>query len=702
MACAWGAFRLVLIFCFLLPTCSLAADWPPITGEERAFTSVPGQTTAPAVILQHEQTDDNMNNQLIVYQRVKILTEEGRKYATVEIPDTRLFSIETLTGRTVRPDGSVIPFTGKVEDRRVIRDGNENTLKTFTMPDAGPGSIVDFRYSLRYRDNRVFPPEWGVQTDLFQRKAYFKFIPLQNRGYASVQLDHGQLARNLAWTPFLGNGAKLEMHTLPAQTHATVHDVLLWIDLNLKDVPPVLREPFMPPASLLKWRVYFYYQVTLNADEYWRNEGKFWNKDVERFLSRNDGVSEAVSKLVSKDDTAEQKVTKIYTYVSHFKNQNGGAGPGRQKAYALEYRSPECIMESGIVGLAPSGVSGCVQGQNSPVEQDRDNRGAGDILQEGAGTHNELNRLFVAMVRTAGVPASLIWVPDRREQAFLKDYLSTDQLDGEIAILRLDGKDLFLDPGTKFCPFGTIDWRYSSAMGLRQTANGAEIGETPTLDYKQSLITRKAELSLDEKGVLTGTVSLAFKGVPSTVRRQAAESADQASRKELLEADLSGVFRGRRDVELLNSPDWNDQNAPLIAQFRVKMPLHATASGEFILPAHLLQTGETPLFPDSSRTYAIDFRYPWQEADEVRITLPRGAQVEKMPADDSLSLAYARYRVQHKQEPNDTLYARRDFIMATGLLLPEKYSEVRTFYSQINVDDNQATMLKLVPDSAKN
>jgi hypothetical protein len=313
-----------------------------------------------------------------------------------------------------------------------------------------------------------------------------------------------------------------------------------------------------------------------------------------------------------------------------------------------------------------------------------------------------LNRLFVAMVRAAGVPASLIWVPDRSEQAFLKDYLSTDQLDGEIAIVQLDGKEFFLDPGTKFCPYGTIDWRYSSAMGLRQAGDGAEISETPPLGYKQSLITRKAELSLDEEGVLTGTVSLVLKGVPGMISRQAAERADAASRKELLEADLSGVFRGRRDAELLNSPDWNDLDAPLIAQFRVKLRLQVAGPREFMLPGNLLQAGETPLFPDSSRTSAIDFRYPWQEADEIRVTLPMGVQLGKMPSDDSLNLAYARYRVQHKLEPNNTLYARRDFIMATGLLLPEKYSEVRAFYDQINADDNQATMLKLASDSAKN
>ena len=94
----------------------------------------------------------------------------------------------------------------------------------------------------------------------------------------------------------------------------------------------------------------------------------------------------------------------------------------------------------------------------------------------------------------------------------MQQYLSTEQLDGEIAIVQVDGKDVFLDPGTRFCPYGIVDWRYTSAMGLRQNAVGAEFGETPALDYKQSLTTRKADVSLDAKGALSGDVGLFFKG----------------------------------------------------------------------------------------------------------------------------------------------------------------------------------------------
>lgn len=687
----------VLAVLFCLRTLAAAADWPPVTDSDRALKSIPEQPGAAAVILAREQTDDNMNNSQTVYERIKILTEAGRKYATVELPSDRAVNVSELQGRTVHMDGSITPFAGKaVDTARTGADGIPISVKTFILPGAEVGSILDFRYTVHYIDNRVFPPEWEVQSELFQRSAYFKFIPLQNRGYASVQLDHGQLARNLAWTPFLGNGAKPEMHTLPSKTNATAHDVLLWVDLKLTDVPPLLEEPFMPPASLLKWRVYFYYQATLRPEEYWKNEGKFWKKDVEGFLGRSEGIDATVNRVISPSDTPEQKVRKIYAFVATLKNKSRDPGFRKQKAYTLEYRSAECIMESGIVGMAASGgVGGCVHTESSPVEEKKLTRGVRDVLQEGGGTHDELNRLFVAMVRAGGIPASLLWVTDRSQQAFLKDFLSTDQLDGEIAVVPLEGKDVLLDPGSKFCAYGNMDWRYSAAMGLRESASGTEFGETPALDYKQSLITRKADLALDPSGALTGTVSLVFQGVPAMIRRQSAETLDADMRKKLLAQELTGLLRGATEAELINAPDWSGIETPLVGQFRVRVPGPAPASQEFFLGQHLFQSGEKPWFPASVRSNAVDFHYPWQEADEITIKLPTGTEIQKLATDDSFGIPYARYRIQHKQQSAEMLYGRRDFIMGAGLILPDKYKELKEFFDRVSSDDGRTTTLEL-------
>src|SRR5581483_2045576 len=150
------------------------ADWPPVSPDDLKMTDLKEQPGAPAVVLDREEIDDDMNNVHSVYERIKILTDAGREYAKVEIPYSRRgFSIAAISGQTVHADGTVIPFTGKPLDKAVEKSGGVRiNVKSFTLPDVQIGSIIDYRYSLRYNDNMVLAPQWEVQTNLFQRKAY--------------------------------------------------------------------------------------------------------------------------------------------------------------------------------------------------------------------------------------------------------------------------------------------------------------------------------------------------------------------------------------------------------------------------------------------------------------------------------------------------------------------------------------------------
>jgi Domain of Unknown Function with PDB structure (DUF3857)/Transglutaminase-like superfamily len=659
-ACLAVVLSLFLIFS-AMP--SFAADWPPISPDDLAMTSIKEQPGAPAVVLLREETDDDMNNHHSVYMRVKILTEAGREYANVQLPyNRRGFKITDISGRTVHADGSIVPFTGKPFDRTVLKSsGSRVNVKSFTLPDVQVGSIIDYRYSLGYDDNRLVPPEWDVQTDLFQRKVTFKFIPFQNHGSVEIMLPHDQVARGIAWAPFLGDGPQPQLHTVPRSgISAATHEVSMWVDLSRENISPLLDEPYMVPSSITKMRVYFYYQEARNVEDYWKMQHKFWDKDVSSFIGKDKGVREQVAQLVAAKDSPEQKVRKIYAFITTLENQ--------------DYIPQRTAQENQLLQLKPD-------------------KGAEDVLAHRSGTHDDLNRLFVAMVRAAGIPASLIWVPDRSNEIFVKQYLSTNQFDAEIAIVQLDGKDVYLDPGSKFCPYGIIDWRYTSVGGLRQ--GSTEFGETPALGYQQSISTRNADVALDDHGMIDGVVTLVFKGIAAMTRRQEGGKTDAEGRKKMLEDELRSQLPGNSQVTLLNSPDWNGVETALVAQFRVRCPFAVAAGKHLMLMQHLFQTDEKPRFPAAQRANAVLFRFPWQEADEVHIKLPPDMKLDSLAPDDSVSLPYALYKVRQKQEAPDRIFSRRDFVMGTTLIPVDQYKEVKTFFDKVASDDGQPALVRL-------
>jgi len=646
----------------LLVPLAAAVDWPPISPEEQALKDVPSQPGAPAVILLRQEVADDLNNFHSTYKRIKVLTDAGRKYADIELPYNRHgFSIGELAGRTVHADGTVVPFEAKPFDKVIVRGkGFRYQVKAFTLPDVQVGSILDVRYSLRFGDRMLLPPEWMVQDDLFQRKATFKYIPFQGKSNMEVMLPHGQVANRVSWTPFLPAQYKPEEHTAP-QAAFGHNQVGYWVSLDMSDVPAFVQEPFMPPPDILKWRVNFYYLVSPKQEEYWKAQGKFWEHDVESFLGKKKCVAEATAQLISATDTPEQKTRKIYAFVSQLENTS-----------YVPYRPQQ---EQKVLGI-------------------KLNAGVEDVLRQRSGDHDDLNRLFVAMVRAAGLPASLMLVPNREHNVFLPALLSMSQFDAEIAIVRLDSKDVFLDPGTKFCPYGLTDWRYASVTGLRESDGKAETAESPLSSYTQAMTTRLGRFKMNEEGRAEGLIGLAFYGLEAMQWRQQGGKTDDEGRKKLLEDEVKSFLPSDNEVTLTKQPEWDKTEEPLIAQFSVKASLLVNAGKRALIPLHPFEFNGTPRFSAGQRVNAVYFYYPSREIDEFHITLPSNVQIENLPPDDVQKLQYAMYKSEQKPEGTNGIFARRDLVMGGMLFPPTMYAEVKGFYDKIKAGDDQTAVLK--------
>jgi len=654
----------VFLSCILKPTAH-AEDWPPISPEELSMKELPEQPGAKAVVLDRQETTDDPHNHKIVYMRLKILTEPGRSYADVEIPySRRAFSVYDVSGRTIHSDGTVIPFTGKPFDKVIVRRkdrGNEEHyhVKAFTLPDVQVGSIIEYRYHLSYDDHTFYPPEWEVQTELFQKKLSFKFIPYPG----ILQLAHDRVGNGVAWTSFLPTGSKPVEHELMRSSMATNRTASGYIDLQITNLPPLIHEPFMPPPHALRYRVNFYYVVGgAKQEEFWKDEGKFWNKDVESFLGRKNGVAEAVAAQVAPSDTPEQKARKLYAFITTLDNWS--------------YQPARALQEDKALGIKAE-------------------RGAEDVLRQHGGWHDDLNRLYVAMLRLAGIPAWMMWVPSRDEEFFDAAYLSTRQLAAEIVIVQLNGKEMSLDPGTKFCSFGLLNWRYSKVKGLRQReGKGTEIAESDLPTYNQAQIQRLARVRMTPEGKAEGTIKVGFYGMEAMEWRQVGGKTDAEGRKKLLEDGLKRWLPADSDVKLVNTPNWDATEDHLAAAFEVSCPLAVSAGKRWIIPVHLFQVNEKPRFSATDRTNAIYFDYLSREIDEVHVTLPADLEVESLPPSDEVRLDYALYRTTQKQQTGNEVVAVRDLAVGGLAFPPNMYKEIKGFFDKVKVGDDQPVLAK--------
>jgi hypothetical protein len=151
-------------------------DWLPITPQDLQIKDVPGNPGAAAIQLYYADFIDDNDHSEFLYHRIKVLTDDGKKYGSVEIDVPFGRSLKDLKARTIRPDGSIVEFTGKPFEKILFKgQGIKRYAKTFTLPEVTVGGIVEYKFRLRNDESVVYENQWIIEHDLFTVKEHFLF-----------------------------------------------------------------------------------------------------------------------------------------------------------------------------------------------------------------------------------------------------------------------------------------------------------------------------------------------------------------------------------------------------------------------------------------------------------------------------------------------------------------------------------------------
>ncbi len=642
----------------LLPSAAFADQWTAPTPEELSMTAQPQVPGAAAVYLFREETTEDKLHMFSVYVRLKVLNEGGKRFGDIELKYSAVgpaaLYIGDIAGRTIHPDGSVIPFTGKPYEKLIGKgQGFRYVAKVFSMPDVQVGSIIEYRYKLRYDDHYFVPPSWYIQSELYTRKAHYTWRPTSQTLISSD--ERGQLSTSIAWTPILPSDAKVKDSEIGGKGESL-------IELSVHDIPPAPEEEFMPPISSLSYRVLFYYTGYRTSDEYWKGESKYWAKKRDRFIGPGPAVKAAVADLTLPADSQEQKLRKLYAAVQKLENTDFTRNR--------------------------SGAEEKAQGFGELKSTD-------DLWKRGRGTSDELAQLFVAMARAAGMKSYLMLVSDRSQRIFFPSFLSFSQLDDAIAIVNIDGKEHFLDPGSRFCPFEHLSWKHTMTGGIRQVDGGAIIAESPAESYTASRIQRVANLALDKEGVASGTVKLTYIGAPALQWRQQSLAGDDDSLKRDLRTRMEEMLPRGMEVKVLSIEKLADFEQPLTVVFDVKGALGSATGKRLLLPGDLFEANPRAAFTRDKRDIAVYFEYAHMVQDAIRITFPKDLSVESIPLPGNIPFhTFALYTTTSEATSN-SFTTRRNYMLGEIIFKAAEYPELRTFYSAMQAKDGQSVVLKV-------
>jgi hypothetical protein len=654
---------LTLLALTVLVSIAAHAQFTEPTAEELKMTAQPEVPGAAAVYLNREEITDDGIHTIHIYARLKVLTEAGKEYADVEVPyyskegDTHS-SVIAIQARTIHPDGKVIPFSSKPYEKLISRHGGEKrSAKVFSLPDVQVGSILEYRYSISYDENYFLSPQWNIQSDLFVRKAHYEWKPTTQE----LMGADGKITHYISWSSLLPHGVQVTKEEMPAaygdtEPHRTYK-------LTMTNVPPIPDEAYMPPMRSLSYRVWLYYAAYTNAQEFWQATGKTWSKAQDKFINAS-SLGDVVSKIVSPGDSEEQKLRKIYAAVMTIENTD----------FTRAHTSSEDQAATGHAEI----------------------HSAADIWQLKRGSSDQITDLFIGLARASQMKAYAMDVADRSQRLFLPDYMSLGQLDDEIAIVNVGGKEQYFDPGSRYCPYGHLAWQHTSAGGLRQTEGGTTIAQaSPAEAYKFSTTQRAADLVLAKDDTVSGTVTLVFSGAPALQWRQRALETDDTGIRTELKDNLAERLPAGMDIEVSSIGKLTEYESPLVVQYSVKGNLGSLTGKRIILPADPFSAKAKEIFPQEKRIMPIYFHFPYEEADITRVRFPAGFTVESAPTAATDRYTNSSANAMSVQATSNSITIRREMLMADTLVPEQEYAALRAYYSKMEQKAQESVVLNV-------
>ena len=214
--------------------------------------------------------------------------------------------------------------------------------------------------------------------------------------------------------------------------------------LDANDIPAIPKEEAIPPVSSFAYSVRFYFlHDTATTDHWtehsWKALGERWSQEQYRFDEPGYYLKRAVMELVAPADSPEQKLRKLYAAVMKLDNLSVDRDQGK---LAADKPLPDTAQT------------------------------VNDVFAAGRGNNDQINSVFISMARAAGFTAYAMRVSNRELSIFDPNYLTMAQFDDDITVVELDGKELFLDPGTRFCPFGHLSWKHAAVQAYARLRRG--------------------------------------------------------------------------------------------------------------------------------------------------------------------------------------------------------------------------------------
>jgi hypothetical protein len=621
-----------------------AFDWDPITDAEKSMKSNPLDPGAGAVVLFKrgrievlEKQSLSWTTRIVTYERIKIFHDAGRDAADIKLDAYKYQRLSKVEGRTILPSGEIIPLdSSKVFRGKTYEEGKNFAIiqTSFSFPSVQPGAIVE--YQIEETQDWFYPSPWIFDT----------------RGLGTLDSSLSVLIG-----PRLGM-AQMPLDTTMNKIAATRTDTVqgTQFTFSVKNLHPIVREPFAVP---------FYDQaatVLFNPTELVFSGLSY------PLIQKWDDVAARLTESNNMEKSEKEAKNRV-------KDLTDKVADPHQKAQAIYKYIQQNITSSDVVGV--------LLGET-----------ADDVLTAKRGDPDEINALYVTMLKEAKIEADMVLVATQNWQTLVRAFPNRSQFSRIITRVNFKDGAVFADPADAAAPFGELPWFDRGVQGLAVKGTKIQEADIPLGTPDDNVSTTNATLKVAKDWTTEGDSQLALKGTEAIDFRDdlLEESPEQ------LDQYLTDYFSfGSSDTEVTNLvyPDLKDSTQPFVLKAHLKSKLNNEGGPSgFLLNPWLDDQFERPLFKASVRHSAVRFNSPEKRTSTSSWQLAPEIKVEQLPKDEKIDSDLGGFTHSCSQSGSTVTCTRTYFLKKTLLQTSAEYLNARKFFDDIAKADQEVMVLR--------
>lgn len=624
----------VLVFSFSIY--SQEYEWGEITDEEFAMTSIEEDPDADAVILfdiaQISITPDFELN-FKRHVRIKILTEEGKEHANVNLYYPRKYDIYELEAQSFLPNGDDF----ELDDDNIFEESVPYLhKKVFAIPGVEVGSVLEYRYELFSESIHYLQP-WYFQNDIFTKLSEI-----------SVYLPTG-----FNYNAFKENTTNYDIEHYSAEDWDPYQSgkrttKYIWKGKNL---PPIKSEPYM--NNLEDYIAKLSFQLISFKNRYvsytfiktWDDLANTVRDDHTKLLDKDDGVAELKDSLITDSMQVNDKINILYDFVR--KNI--------ETISTDEFEPPE------------------------------------ELLENKKGDRVEKNLLLISLLRKAGIEAYPVLISTRKNGKFSPKLTQLRQFNHTIVCVNSGDKYLFLDTIDKNCPFGMLPVNSSVKKGFIIKDDKGQV-----INISQAKLNNQVDINsivnLKDDGEISVESNIKYEGYVALRERKSLNKTDE---EEFIKEKLEDYFTDA-EIDTFEISNNEELEKPLEVFIKFRVKNYAQIIGDMIyLPPPFLAKFENNPFTSKKRYFPVDYSYTYNSSQKTKINFPPSFTISEIPKKgkanmQKISFITIYFKDQNSIEVNRRYRRRRDSVHHS------EYQDLLNFYDRVvESDQSQIVFQKL-------